>query len=134
MISCDRGKIHIDGTGECILAEMSLVISECRKIIADSFGEDFAKYLMKKVFDLSNLSDEEIEKKVSDIEKTKNDAKKHFAKYKKGQKFQVEIAEVHTHYTDDGNPYNLYRIKGFNTMVFDDYGLNRLIGLAKGDE
>ena len=47
------------------------------------------------------------------------------AKHNKGDKFIIEIAERHTHYTDKGKPYNVYRIKGFNTVMFDDYGLER---------
>lgn len=46
-------------------------------------------------------------------------------KHNKGDKFIIEIAERHTHYTDKGKPYNVYRIKGFNTVMFDDYGLER---------
>lgn len=47
-------------------------------------------------------------------------------KYKKGDKFIIEISEVHTHWTDDGKPYKLYRVKGFNSLVLDEYGLDRL--------
>lgn len=53
---------------------------------------------------------------------------------KVGDKFIVEISEVFTSkgkYMDYGceeNEYeeNLYRVKGFNSLVFDDHGLNRL--------
>lgn len=47
-------------------------------------------------------------------------------KYKRGQKFEIEIAEVHTHYDDKNKPYSVYRIKGFNSLVFDDKGLDKL--------
>lgn len=47
-------------------------------------------------------------------------------KYNKGDTFAIEIAEVHTHYTYDSKPYPLYRIKGFNSLVFDEYGLDKL--------
>lgn len=43
--------------------------------------------------------------------------------YKKGDKFEIEIEEVIENGTEKGN---LYRIKGFSTLVFDDYGLNLL--------
>ena len=48
------------------------------------------------------------------------------SKYKKGQKFEIEIAEVHTHYNDEGKPYSVYRVKGFNSMFLDDYALEKL--------
>lgn len=48
------------------------------------------------------------------------------SKYKRGEKFVIEIAEVHTHYSDNEEPYSLYRVKGFNSLVLDDYALNKL--------
>lgn len=48
-------------------------------------------------------------------------------KYKRGQRFEIEIAEAHTHWTDEGQAFTLYRIKGFHSLVLDDYGLDRLI-------
>lgn len=56
------------------------------------------------------------------------------SKHKKGDRFILEIGEVHTHYTDKGKPYSCYRVKGFNTVMFDDYGLERFtfIGNANG--
>jgi hypothetical protein len=47
------------------------------------------------------------------------------SKYKVGDKFIVEVKEV----LNDELPYdteNLYRIDGFKTLVFDDYGLDKL--------
>ena len=47
------------------------------------------------------------------------------SKYAVGDKFIVEIKEV----LNDELPYdteNLYRIDGFKTLVFDDYGLDKL--------
>lgn len=55
------------------------------------------------------------------------------SKHKRGDKFILEIAEVHTHYTDKGKPYNCYRVKGFNTVMFDDYGLERFIFIGNSD-
>lgn len=40
----------------------------------------------------------------------------------KGDKFEIEIAEVLT----DGGGNRLYKIKGFNALIFDDYGLDQL--------
>ena len=40
-------------------------------------------------------------------------------KYKAGDKFIIEI-------WNEVKPQGLYTIKGFNTLVFDDYGLGRL--------
>lgn len=45
---------------------------------------------------------------------------------KKGDKYIIEIGEVQTHYDDNGNKYPLARIKGFNSLVFDEYGLKKL--------
>ena len=56
------------------------------------------------------------------------------AKHKKGDRFILEIAEVHTHFTDKGKPYSCYRVKGFNTVMFDDYGLERFIFLEDKNE
>lgn len=55
------------------------------------------------------------------------------SKYKKGTKLTIEIAEVHTHYTDDGKPYSLYRVKGFNSLVLDDYAISKLKELERGN-
>lgn len=41
--------------------------------------------------------------------------------YSVGDKFIIEIGDVF-----DGNGQKLYRIKGFNSLVFDSAGLNRL--------
>lgn len=45
---------------------------------------------------------------------------------KQGDKYIIEIAEVQTHYDDNGNKYPLARIKGFSSLVFDEYGLGKL--------
>ncbi len=45
------------------------------------------------------------------------------SKYKPGDKFVIEI---------DEQVGNLYKIKGFNTLVFDDFGLDRLGQLVQG--
>ena len=52
--------------------------------------------------------------------------------YKVGDKFLIEIAEAIKGYGNDPkvpDPFNLpvlYRIKGFNALVFDEYGLDKL--------
>ena len=33
---------------------------------------------------------------------------------------------MHTHYNDEGKPYSVYRVKGFNSMFLDDYALEKL--------
>lgn len=43
-------------------------------------------------------------------------------KYRSGDRFVIEVESVLT--GDDGKP--LYKIKGFNALVFDDNGLDRL--------
>lgn len=46
-------------------------------------------------------------------------------KYKTGEKFIIEIESI---YQDSDLPFTpeLYKIKGFKTAVFDDYGLDKL--------
>ena len=44
-----------------------------------------------------------------------------------GQKFVIEISDTFTSVDSNGNISTLYRIKGFNSLVFDDEGLSRLI-------
>lgn len=50
--------------------------------------------------------------------------------YKVGDKFIIEIEEVYAHKVDNGaplnTPNNLYRMKGFNSLVFDENGLSKL--------
>lgn len=41
--------------------------------------------------------------------------------YKVGDKFEIKIAEVY-----ESNAIRLYRIKGFNSLVFDENGLDKL--------
>ena len=43
--------------------------------------------------------------------------------YKEGDKFIIEIEEV---YKSDLTSPDLYRVKGFNSLVFDNHGLNKL--------
>lgn len=129
MVKSSKDSLEMNGTIIEISADIAKAIDGLRKHIKtisnDSELADFSvKDIFRAVMDGEDLPKEEMKKK----------SKKHFSKYKKGQKFQVEIAEVHTHYTDDGKPYNLYRIKGFNTMTFDDYGLDRLVEIAKEDK
>lgn len=52
---------------------------------------------------------------------------------KKGEKYIIEIAEVHTHYDDNGKKYPVARIKGFSALTFDQRGLDRLEKVKKTD-
>lgn len=52
-------------------------------------------------------------------------------KFKRGQQFVIEIAEVHTHYNDNGEPYPVYRIKGFDSLVLTDYGIQRILEVTE---
>lgn len=45
---------------------------------------------------------------------------------KKGEKYIIEISEIHTSYDENGESYPLAKIKGFSTLVFDEKGLSRL--------
>lgn len=45
---------------------------------------------------------------------------------KKGEKYIIEIEEVHTHVDDNGKKFPLARIKGFSSLVFDQKGLEKL--------
>ena len=44
-----------------------------------------------------------------------------------GSKYVIEIEEVYVTSSTDGNPQRLYRMKGFNSLVFDEEGLKKLI-------
>lgn len=48
-------------------------------------------------------------------------------KYKRGMKITIEIAEIHTHFTDDMNPYNVYRVKGINSLFLTDGAIDKLL-------
>lgn len=49
--------------------------------------------------------------------------------YKKGDKFVIEIDRV---FLDDARDTVLYAIQGFDALVFDRYGLDRLSQLVNG--
>lgn len=55
-------------------------------------------------------------------------------KYKRGQKLILEISEIHTHYDDHGQEFNLYRVKGFRSLVFDDNGMDIIMKQMEGEE
>lgn len=44
-----------------------------------------------------------------------------------GSKYVIEIEEVYVTSSADGSPQRLYRMKGFNSLVFDEEGLNKLV-------
>lgn len=50
-----------------------------------------------------------------------------------GDKYIIELEEVY-HGENHPNSLELYRVKGFNTLVFDHYGLNRLERLDEHDD
>lgn len=47
---------------------------------------------------------------------------------KQGMQFIIEVEEIF--YSDEGSK-PLYRIKGFDSLVFDDYGLSKLMSLQE---
>lgn len=48
---------------------------------------------------------------------------------KVGDKFIIEIGEIYTPKESNSNSpsFNLYRIEGFNSLVFDDFGIQKLL-------
>lgn len=46
---------------------------------------------------------------------------------KEGMKYVIEIEEIYVSAHADSKPERLYRIKGFNSLVFDEEGLKKLI-------
>lgn len=52
---------------------------------------------------------------------------------KKGEKYIIEIEEVHTHVDDNGKKFPLARIKGFSSLVFDQKGLDKLEKVEKDE-
>ena len=61
-------------------------------------------------------------------------ANKNKSKFQRGDKFEIEISEVHTHYDDNGKPFSMYRAKGFSTLTFEDKGLERLRKIESEDK
>ena len=56
--------------------------------------------------------------------------------YNVGDKFVIEIGEVYSSglpFANDDEPSILYRIKGFNSLVFDENGLDKLKKLEKSE-
>lgn len=43
-----------------------------------------------------------------------------------GDKFVIEIADVYQKVDNGDGPETLYRMKGFNSLVFDEQGINKL--------
>ena len=57
-------------------------------------------------------------------------------KYNVGDKFVIEVGEVFVNglsFENDSKPCELYRIKGFNSLVFDESGLDKLKKLEKSE-
>ena len=57
-------------------------------------------------------------------------------KYNVGDKFVMEVGEVFVNglsFENDSKPCELYRIKGFNSLVFDESGLDKLKKLEKSE-
>lgn len=54
------------------------------------------------------------------------------SKYKAGDRFELEIEQVMESTMTDRNA--LYRIKGFSSLVFDDYGLSLLKQIKPEEE
>lgn len=55
------------------------------------------------------------------------------SKYKVGDKVIIEIDDVMLGSTAENNPTALYRIKGFNSLVFDKNGLDKLEKIPTSD-
>lgn len=54
------------------------------------------------------------------------------SKYNKGDKFVIEIDEVFNN-GSFGEKGMLYKVKGFNTLVFDEYGLDKLTKMPRSE-
>ena len=57
-------------------------------------------------------------------------------KYNVGDKFVIEIGEVYSSglpFANDDEPSILYRIKGFNSLLLDENGLDKLKKLEKSE-
>lgn len=57
-------------------------------------------------------------------------------KYNVGDKFVIEIGEVYSSglpFANDDEPSILYRIKGFNSLLFDESGLDKLKKIEKSE-
>ena len=88
---------------------------------------DDNSYKIKKVF----VGKCDLDARSTDLElvwerEEKPQKKSNKSKFNRGDKFEIEISEVHTHYDDNGKPFSMYRAKGFSTLTFDDKSLERL--------
>lgn len=52
----------------------------------------------------------------------------------KGDKFVIEIGDVTYLEGDDGLKRRIHRVKGFNTLILDDYVIGKLKPLAEERE
>lgn len=50
---------------------------------------------------------------------------------KEGMRYVIEVEEIYVAAHVDSKPERLYRIKGFNSLVFDEEGLKKLIPYEK---
>lgn len=71
MIASDNGYVKIDGEVEDVLADLTLIIKHIRKLIAEQTGDDIAEELINRSFELSAISDEEVEIRAFEAQRIK---------------------------------------------------------------
>ncbi len=127
MVKSDNGEIEIVGSYNDVKADITTLLYAYSKHLMKTLNPDFVTEL------IADVSCKALEVAMSEYFKVEDEGcvfekpkKKHNSKFKRGDKFEIEIAEVHTHYDDNGKPFSMYRAKGFSTLTFDDKGLERL--------
>lgn len=125
MVKSDKGEIEIVGSYNDVKADITTLLYAYSKQLMKTLKPEFVTEL------IADVSCKAIEVAISEYLKDEEcffekPKKKRNSKFKRGDKFEIEISEVHTHYDDNGKPFHMYRIKGFSTLTFDDKGLERL--------
>ena len=136
MVKSDKGEIEIVGSYNDVKADITTLLYAYSKQLMKTLKPEFVTEL------IADVSCKAIEVAISEYLKDEDEQcffekpkkKKHNSKFKRGDKFEIEIAEVHTHYDDNGKPFSMYRAKGFSTLTFDDKGLERLRKIESEDK
>lgn len=122
--------LSLSGTGfQTYHEDMTTYLSTTHSMIDDDY-EIVKVYVPKHASWCSYNSDELL----LIWDKEEKPKKKRNSKFHRGDKFEIEISEVHTHYDDNGKPFSMYRAKGFSTLTFDDKGLERLRKIESEEE
>ena len=66
MLSCDKGRLTIRGTGDVLLAELATLIHALRGDLLEA-GFDDADEIIRKIVETGLMDDKELEKRTDDM-------------------------------------------------------------------